>query len=120
MLPTCWPNCSSCGAILVTKPVEMMPVGAIGEKAAPFEARDDHGGAFERDENRARREAIDQQFKQKSEAAFGALQERAQGKHITLLRTPMGLALAPTRDGKVLATGTPQAAVMIEASVETL
>src|SRR5437762_2668768 len=30
--------------------------------------------AFERDENRARREALDQQFKQKTEAAFGALQ----------------------------------------------
>jgi len=59
--------------------------------------------AFERDENRARREAIEQQFKQKSEAAFGALQERAESKNITLLRTPMGLALAPTRDGKVLA-----------------
>jgi lon-related putative ATP-dependent protease len=59
--------------------------------------------AFERDEYRARREAIEQQFKQKSEAAFGALQRRAESKNITLLRTPMGLALAPTRDGKVLA-----------------
>jgi lon-related putative ATP-dependent protease len=59
--------------------------------------------AFERDENRARREAIEQAFKQKSEASFGALQERAEKKNITLLRTPMGLALAPTRDGKVLA-----------------
>jgi len=59
--------------------------------------------AFERDEYRARREAIEQQFKQKSEAVFGALQRRAESKNITLLRTPMGLALAPTRDGKVLA-----------------
>jgi lon-related putative ATP-dependent protease len=59
--------------------------------------------AFERDENRARRAAIEQQFKQKTEAAFGALQQRAEQKNITLMRTPMGLALAPTRDGKVLA-----------------
>ncbi len=59
--------------------------------------------AFERDENRARREAIEQEFKQKSEASFGALQKRAAKQNITLLRTPMGLALAPTRDGKVLA-----------------
>src|SRR5713101_3231366 len=59
--------------------------------------------AFERDENRARREAVEQQFKQKSEAAFGALQQRAEAKNITLMRTPMGLALAPTRDGKVMA-----------------
>ncbi len=59
--------------------------------------------AFERDEYRARHEAIEQQFKQRSEEAFGALQRGAEAKNITLLRTPMGLALAPTRDGKVLA-----------------
>jgi lon-related putative ATP-dependent protease len=58
--------------------------------------------AFERDEYRARREAIDQEFKQKSEEAFGALQRRAEARNIALMRTPMGLALAPTRDGKVL------------------
>src|SRR5271170_481423 len=58
--------------------------------------------AFERDEYRSRREVIEQQFKQRNEAAFGALQKRAQQKSITLLRTPMGLALAPVRDGKVL------------------
>jgi lon-related putative ATP-dependent protease len=59
--------------------------------------------AFERDEYRSRREVVDQQFKQRNEAAFGELQKRAQEKGITLLRTPMGLALAPVRDGKVLA-----------------
>jgi lon-related putative ATP-dependent protease len=59
--------------------------------------------AFERDENRARREVIEQQFKERSEASFGTLQQRAEKKNITLLRTPMGLALAPTRDGKVVA-----------------
>ncbi len=58
--------------------------------------------AFERDEYRSRREVIDQQFKQRNEAAFGALQQRAKEKGIALLRTPMGLALAPVRDGKVL------------------
>jgi len=58
--------------------------------------------AFERDEYRTRREVIDQQFKQRNETAFGALQKRAQQRGITLLRTPMGLALAPVRDGKVL------------------
>lgn len=30
------------------------------------------------------------------------MQQRAQQKSIALLRTPMGLALAPVRDGKVL------------------
>ncbi len=58
--------------------------------------------AFERDEYRARREVLEQQFKERSEAAFGALQARAEKSGIALLRTPMGLALAPKRNGKVL------------------
>jgi lon-related putative ATP-dependent protease len=58
--------------------------------------------AFERDEYRARREAIDQHFKQHSEAAFGAVQRLAESRNIALMRTPTGLAMAPMRDGKVL------------------
>ena len=58
--------------------------------------------AFERDDYRARRDVIDLQFKQRNEEAFGELQRRAEPKGITMLRTPMGLALAPRRDGKVL------------------
>jgi len=58
--------------------------------------------AFERDEYRVRREAVEQQFRQRSDEAFGALQQRAAVQNITLLRTPTGLALAPTRDGKVM------------------
>jgi lon-related putative ATP-dependent protease len=58
--------------------------------------------AFERDEYRARRDVVEQQFKGHSEEAFGGLQQRADAKGITLIRTPMGLALAPKRDGKVM------------------
>jgi lon-related putative ATP-dependent protease len=58
--------------------------------------------AFERDDYRARRDVIDQKFKQRNEQGFGELQRRAEPKGITMLRTPMGLALAPRRDGKVL------------------
>jgi lon-related putative ATP-dependent protease len=58
--------------------------------------------AFERDDYRARREAVDQHFKEQSEAAFGAVQQRAESRNIALMRTPTGLAMAPTRDGKVL------------------
>ncbi|HEX5321505.1 MAG TPA: ATP-binding protein [Stellaceae bacterium] len=58
--------------------------------------------AFERDEYRARREIIDQQFKQRNEEAFGAVQARADSRNIALLRTPTGLAMAPKRDGKVM------------------
>ncbi|HML11341.1 MAG TPA: ATP-binding protein [Stellaceae bacterium] len=58
--------------------------------------------AFENNEYRARREIIDQHAKSRSEEAFGGLQERADAKEIALIRTPMGLALAPRRDGKVM------------------
>jgi lon-related putative ATP-dependent protease len=58
--------------------------------------------AFERDDYRARRDVIDQQFKRRNEGAFAELQRRGEPKGITMLRTPMGLALAPRRDGKVL------------------
>jgi lon-related putative ATP-dependent protease len=58
--------------------------------------------AFERDDYRARREVIDHQFKERNEQAFGELQRRAERKGITMLRTPMGLGLAPRRDGKAL------------------
>ena len=68
----------------------------VGELRAALPA------AFERDEYRARREVIDQRFKQRNEQAFGELQQRGEQKGISMLRTPMGLALAPRRDGKVL------------------
>ena len=58
--------------------------------------------AFERDEYRARLDVVEQQFKQRNEQAFGELQRHAEQKGITMLRTPMGLAMAPRRDGKVL------------------
>jgi lon-related putative ATP-dependent protease len=58
--------------------------------------------AFERDEYRARREVVEQQFKAHSEEGFGGVQQRADAKGIALVRTPMGLALAPKRDGKVM------------------
>jgi lon-related putative ATP-dependent protease len=58
--------------------------------------------AFERDEYRARREVLEQQFKTRSEEVFGGLQQRAEASDIALIRTPMGLAVAPKRDGKVM------------------
>lgn len=58
--------------------------------------------AFEREEYRARHEVIDQQLKHRHEEAFGGLQHRAEDKGVGLLRTPMGLALAPIRNGEVI------------------
>lgn len=59
--------------------------------------------AFERDDYRARRDVIDQQVKQRSDQAFGELQKKAHAKAVALIRTPMGLALAPMRNGEVVA-----------------
>jgi len=58
--------------------------------------------AFERDEYRARRDIIEQQFKRRHEEAFGGLQQKAEKKGIALIRTPLGLALAPTHQGEVM------------------
>jgi lon-related putative ATP-dependent protease len=84
-----------------------LPAGQGGAFAAAMkhlidELRVSLPAAFERDEYRARREVIEQQAKAHNEEAFGGLQQRASAKAITLIRTPMGLALAPTRDGKVM------------------
>jgi len=58
--------------------------------------------AFEREDYRTRREALEQQFKKRHEDAFGDLQHRAEERNIALIRTPLGLALAPMQDGEVL------------------
>ncbi|NKB58062.1 MAG: AAA family ATPase [Alphaproteobacteria bacterium] len=58
--------------------------------------------AFESDDNRARIEAIEAEFNQRSEKAFGDLQKRAGEKSIALVRTPVGMTLAPVRNGEVL------------------
>ncbi len=57
---------------------------------------------FESEEYRARRQAIEEEMKERHEAAFGDLQRRAQERGIATMRTPMGLALTPVRDGEVL------------------
>jgi hypothetical protein len=75
---------------------------AAAMKGLVTELRSALPAAFERDEYRARRDALEQQFRQRNEQAFGAMQAQAQEKNIALVRTPMGLALAPMRDGKVM------------------
>lgn len=58
--------------------------------------------AFESEEYRARRQVLDEAFKQRHEQAFEALHDRAQKQHIALIRTPMGIAFAPMRGGEVV------------------
>jgi hypothetical protein len=57
---------------------------------------------FESDAYRARREAVDQSFQSQHEKSFEEVQAHAKEKNIAIMRTPMGLAMAPVRDGQVL------------------
>ncbi len=57
---------------------------------------------FESDDYTSRRQAIDEAFKEQQEGVFETLQEKAKAKNIALIRTPVGLALAPVRDGAVV------------------
>ena len=57
---------------------------------------------FESDDYRARRQVIDAEFRERQEAAFEELQQQAQARSVALMRTPMGVALAPTRKGEVI------------------
>ncbi len=58
--------------------------------------------AFEAEEHRAKKRLIEEDLKERQEAAFGEVQEQANTHKISLIRTPAGLALAPIRDGEVL------------------
>ncbi len=58
--------------------------------------------AFESDDFRAQAEAIDAEFQTRQEQMFNDLQARAKQKQLMLMKTPMGLTLAPTRDEEIL------------------
>lgn len=74
--------------------------------------------AFESDDSRARMEALEGEFKERGDKAFGDLQGRAGEKGIGLIRTPLGLALAPVRENEVL--GPEEFQKLPEAEQETL
>ena len=58
--------------------------------------------AFEGEDYQARVQAIRTEFAEQHEAAFNVLQEHASAKNVALIRTPAGLALAPTSKGEVV------------------
>ena len=58
--------------------------------------------AFESDDYRTRLDVIMEQYKVRQEQVFEELREKAGKKSITLVRTPVGLALAPVRNGQVV------------------
>ena len=57
---------------------------------------------FESEDYQKRRSAIEQGIRSKNERAFTALRDKATGKNIAILRTPMGFAMAPMKDGQVV------------------
>ncbi|HHN94266.1 MAG TPA: ATP-binding protein, partial [Anaerolineae bacterium] len=58
--------------------------------------------AFESDDYRTRRQEAEEEFKERQEKAFTELQEEAREKNVALIRTPVGLAFAPLKDGEVI------------------
>ena len=58
--------------------------------------------AFQAEEYRERRRSLDSEFEDRHEEAFETLREKAEAEDVAILRTPMGFALAPMADGKVI------------------
>ncbi len=59
-------------------------------------------GAFESEEYRARRHELEEELKERHEQAFSELGREAEAHDFVLVRTPTGMALAPTRKGEVI------------------
>ena len=57
---------------------------------------------FQSEDYQTRRGAIDESFQRKQGEAFSALRDKAVEKDVVLLRTPLGFALAPAKDGQVV------------------
>ncbi len=57
---------------------------------------------FESDDYRTRFRAIEEEVERTRERAFDGLQAEAREHEIAILRTPMGFALAPTKNGEVI------------------
>jgi lon-related putative ATP-dependent protease len=58
--------------------------------------------AFESDEYRARLQSIHKQLGEERERAMSALARKAEARSIAIVRTPVGLAMAPVRGGEVI------------------
>ena len=61
---------------------------------------------FEGEEYRNRLKMIEEQYKNEKSEYFDTLQKSASGKNVSILRMPVGLVVAPTKDGEIL---TPEA-----------
>ena len=59
-------------------------------------------GAFEGDDYRTRRQVIEEELKERQQAALTEIEADAQQRGLSLVRTPMGFSFAPTHDGQLL------------------
>jgi lon-related putative ATP-dependent protease len=57
---------------------------------------------FESEDYQKQRGAVEQAIQARGQAAFAALNEKAQAQNIAILRTPAGFTMAPIRDGKIV------------------
>jgi lon-related putative ATP-dependent protease len=58
--------------------------------------------AFESEDYRTRKQEVEEEFKEQQEQTFTEIQKKAQERNVSLIRTPVGLAFAPLRDGEVV------------------
>jgi lon-related putative ATP-dependent protease len=58
--------------------------------------------AFESEDYRTRKQEVEEEFKERQERAFAEVQKKAQERNVSLIRTPVGLAFAPMRNGEVV------------------
>ncbi len=58
--------------------------------------------AFENDKYRMRRQEIEHEVSEQQDKALEAVKKRAKKKSITLIQTPSGIALSPTKAGEIL------------------
>lgn len=58
--------------------------------------------AFESDDYRNRKRVLEEQFRERNEKAFAEIERHAAERKISVLRTPVGVAFAPSRDGEVI------------------
>ena len=90
------------------KPVALSPPAGLGaalkDDVAQFvqDAQAAIPAAFQSDDFRTRKESIEEEFRERQEAAFNDIQKRARDKDIGILQTPTGIAIAPLKDGEAI------------------
>ncbi len=86
--------------------IELPPGSAAGFRAEMAQLVKDLRATmpamFESANYRSRRQIIDDEFKQRQEAAFEHLQELGKARSVMLIRTPAGFGFAPAKNGIVV------------------